>query len=364
MNQTMRQLFFIILLTAVLLVASCGPSAEEVATMTAAAWTPTPLPTATPTFTPTPIPYDLTVNVVDQDGNPIPAASVALPESGDDQPIAANDVGQVTWNNLTGDGGTLNVSSQGYLSAQQALSLVRGPNEVTVSLERDPYGLLPSDACMPGEKLVYAEDFQDNKADGWPEIQFNAPGWSLGPDPMDSANLVITAQYSEAAGGGPNFATLENYTLENGVWRMSYLIEGNLSRNSYMSFNWLHARGPVDLDGTEVFDSRYQLSMGSGSFEIRRLQQPVINIGVARAYRYPKDGEWHFLEIGTYQGITEVWVDGLLLMGYEDPQPLPAGGIDLEVLFSNNNASLYFDNISLCELSESFMPIPTVTPTP
>ena len=45
----------------VVLLISCGPSEEAIATMTAAAWTPTPLPTATPT----PIPYGLKVKVMD-----------------------------------------------------------------------------------------------------------------------------------------------------------------------------------------------------------------------------------------------------------------------------------------------------------
>jgi hypothetical protein len=360
----MKQLFFSMLVIVILLMAGCGPTAEEVATMTAAAWTPTPLPTATPTFTPTPVPYDLTVKVTDQAGNPIPGARVVLPESGDDTPVVADNGGQVTWTNLPGESGILDVTAQGYLRAQVSLSLERGPNEVTVTLEGDPLGLLPADACAVGETLVYAEDFQDSKADGWPEIKFNAPGWSLESDPLDSANLVVSAQFAEAAGGGPVNAHLEDYVLENGVWRMKFLVGGNLTGQNWFSFNWLHAREPFNLEGTEVFDSRYQLPMGNNYFEMRRLQQPLTNFSVGRGFRYPKAGEWHFLEIGTYQGNTEVWVDGVLTMGYEDPIPLPAGGIDLEVWLFDDGATLYFDNISLCELSEPFVPIPTATPAP
>ena len=63
----------IILITVALLLSACGPSAEQVATMTASAWTPTwtpsptststptptstPLPTSTPTSIPCPTPY-------------------------------------------------------------------------------------------------------------------------------------------------------------------------------------------------------------------------------------------------------------------------------------------------------------------
>ncbi|MFL7870374.1 MAG: carboxypeptidase-like regulatory domain-containing protein, partial [Anaerolineales bacterium] len=161
----MKRIFLAILLAAILLIASCGPSAEEVATMTAAAWTATPSPTATPTLTPTatPIPYDVTVKIIDQDGNPIPGANVVFPESGNDGPVIVDDGGQAVWNNLPGETGTLGVAAPGYFSAEQSLSLERGPNEVTVALERDPYGLLPAEACAPGEKLLYIEDFQDGQ---------------------------------------------------------------------------------------------------------------------------------------------------------------------------------------------------------
>ena len=51
MNQ--KHLFFTVLLMVSVIVSGCGPSAEQAATMTAAAWTATP----TPTLTPTPLPH-------------------------------------------------------------------------------------------------------------------------------------------------------------------------------------------------------------------------------------------------------------------------------------------------------------------
>jgi len=360
----MRRNFSFALAVLTLLVAGCGPSPEEAATMTAAAWTPTPMPTVTPTFTPTPIPYDLTVKITNQDGNPVPGAGVSLPESGDDKAINTDEAGHFTWNALSGESGTLNITAQGYLPLQQAITLERGPNEVVVALERDPYGVLPSDACAAGETLLYVDDFQDQKADGWQEIIYGAPGWSLEPDPLDQANLAISAHFAESLVGSPIWANLAEYTLENGVWRMDFLVFGKFTGNDSLSFNWLHAREPITLDETEVFDSRYQISIGSNYFAMRRLQQPLTNFEVGRARKYPKAGEWHFLEIGTYQGKTEIWVDGLITTEYTDPNLLPPGGIDLEVWFNNNSAALYFDNISLCELSAPFAPMPTPTPAP
>lgn len=51
-----KYLVFSVLLIVSMIISGCGPSAEQVATMTAAAWTPTPLPTSTSTPFPTQIP--------------------------------------------------------------------------------------------------------------------------------------------------------------------------------------------------------------------------------------------------------------------------------------------------------------------
>ena len=163
-----------------LLLSGCGPSAEQIATMTASAWTPTPLPTATPT----PLPYDLTVTVVDETGAPIAGASIVFPESGDGSPMQANDQGQYSWNNLRGEAVSLTVSAQGYVNAEQTATIQRGPNEVKVTLKRDPFAILPSEVCAPDQKILYVEDFQDGKSQGWQNISLgvdgNMPnGWTL-----------------------------------------------------------------------------------------------------------------------------------------------------------------------------------------
>ena len=340
---------FILFIIASLAISGCGSSPEEIATMTAEAWTPTPPPTATAT----PIPDGLTVQITDQDGNPVAGASVVFPESGDDQPVVADSGGQVSWNDLPGTGGILSISAQGYLPAQQSLNLERGPNEVIVTLQADPYGLLPSAACAAGETLVYVEDFQDGTADGWPEIQFNAPGWAVEPDPLDGSDFVISAHHSEMNGEGPIISNLQELVFENAAWRIRYRVADKLAGNNGFSFNWLHAREPIDMGGVEVFDSRYQLPVNQNDFEIRRLQQPVLNFSVARGKK-PKDGEWHYVEIATYQGYTEVWFDGVRNMTYQDPETLPAGGAGLEIWLMDDTAAIYFDDISICELSAPF----------
>jgi hypothetical protein len=64
---------------------------------------------------------------------------------------------------------------------------------------------------------------------------------------------------------------------------------------------------------------------------------------------------WYFFELSTYQGVTELWVDGGRLTSYTDPQPLPGGTIGLEThMFENAETVFYFDDIVVCELSAPF----------
>jgi hypothetical protein len=72
---------------------------------------------------------------------------------------------------------------------------------------------------------------------------------------------------------------------------------------------------------------------------------------------------WYYLEISTYEGLTQLWVNGRKLIGYQDPQPLPGGTIGLEVhMFKDGKATYYFDDLAVCKLSAPFKSLPTPTP--
>ncbi len=199
-----------VLLIAAFLLGACGPSAEEIATMTASAWTPTPVP---PTITPspTPLPYDLTVKVTDADGNPIAGALVVFPMSGSDEPVAADDSGQAAWTNLDGPAGTVTVVAQGYFKGEQSFNLNRGPNEIVVKLERDPFGLLPSDACGAGESLLYVEDYQDGEAQDWNYGGENPASIYVGPATDEAANSVWTIDATKITSYGDDTWLGANY---------------------------------------------------------------------------------------------------------------------------------------------------------
>lgn len=324
-----------------LLTAGCGPSAEEMAAMTAAAWTPTPPPTPTAT----PIPYDLTVHVTDASGAPITAASIVLPEAGSKKPVQMDASGQNTWTNLNGPTANLQVSAPGYFPALQTVTLERGPTEMSITLERDPNGLLAVDACAPDEKLLYTEDFQDGEAQGWRNITAATDlgeqnGWSIVQMLGDNMAAVFT-------GGHENLDDLQGMSFENFTWRLRIKAHG---RDGFSFINLKHA----PKQGGET---RYPIQWGTQPFmALTRLDFPEAgHVPVSTSNLRMKDGRWYYVEISVYQGSIQVWVDGKKAIDYTDPQPLPAGMISLEAHAPKDpNTAYYFDDLSVCELTAPF----------
>ncbi len=338
-----------VLLTIVLIMVGllgCGPSPEELATMTAEAWTPTPPPTSTPT----PIPYGLTVSVVDADGNPIADASVRLAELGEDEMAmqTTDPGGEVAWTDLPGETASLSVQGQGYFSGEASQTIERGSNEVTVTLEADPFGLLPSTACAPGETPLMIEDFQDGAAQHWDDItaalEFNAQnGWALVED--EPGNTVLTA--SQSAG----FATSSYYyegmePFENAVWRIRTKFVG---KDNDAFLNWRHG-------WNNTGDWRYIVQYGGPVLlDLSRLHYETGHFSVSRTQFGFREDQWYFFEIGTFEGETQLWVDGQMRAAYTDPQLMDPGTIGLEVhLFDGSNSVYTFDDIVVCGIEAPF----------
>ena len=340
----MKGKLFKILLVSFLLISliSCGPSEEAIATMTAAAWTPTPLPTPTPT----PIPYGLRVSITDKESIPISFAYVLLQELGEDM-HEVDDGGQVSFGGLPGDTVTLDVSAPGYFSSQVSETIERGENEISVILKQDPGGYLPSQACREDETLLYIEDFQDGKAQNWGPItnslEYNVPGWLIQPDTEKPDNQILIATNSS------DFANSDYDRLDpfsNAVWRIKVKFEGN---DNDMFLNWLHG-------GTDEGDWRYTIQFGGPAMlDLGRLQMPEPGHFSTGRSGWLKENQWYDFEISTFNGTTEVWLDGDNRISYTDPHPLEGGTIGLEVhLFEGSNSIYYFDNIAVCGLSAPF----------
>lgn len=318
-------------LAVVLLAAACGPSPEAVATMTAEAWTPTPPPTATPT----PVPFGLTVLVVDEASKAIAGARVTVPASGSDQPVIVDDQGRYSWPDLPGGETAMAAGAQGYRNAEQTFTLQRGPNEVTIALERDPFQLLPSEVCQPGQELLYLEDFEDGQAQDWPVTR---PAWAL--EQVEGRGTVLTKTAGEGA-----FLPSNVDNSGNTVW----LLE---TRNT-SEITWLYQRyggqGPAgSLANLIAFvGPRLMIQAGTGGGAAMQ------NLGSTVAPPPGEDG-WHRLAIAYFNGNIDIWIGDTLVLGVTDRAPLESGALALET--STTEGVTSYDNLVICSLAEPYAP--------
>jgi len=360
----MKTKFATVLLLTAFLLSACGPSAEQIATMTASAWTPTPVPpTVTPS--PTPVPYDLTVTVSDEAGAPVTDASIVFPESGSGDPVTADAAGQASWSNLGGAAGSLTVTAQGYLKGEQALTLERGANAVTVMLKRDVYAFLPSNACGAGEKLLYMEDFQDGQTDIRHYDGQPAPT-PLGAALDEAGNTVLIHDFSVPVGDYSSWynktSSDERVEFGDAVWRMRFLI----TKETDWGLSW-NSAAPNEIGGITTSGSSYGIYFNTSRHAgiTRNIWDasgnPVPNVGLGRVDEVLilKTNVWNYLEISTYQGQLQVWLNGVSALDVVDPTPLPPGGFEIQ---KGNAGIMYFDAISVCGLSAPFVSMPSPVP--
>jgi hypothetical protein len=167
-------------------------------------------------------------------------------------PVQADDQGMYSWTNVEGDEVSLTVTAQGYFEAKQSATIERGLNEVVVTLSRDPMGILPEEACAPGQPVLYIEDFQDGLSRGWETIPLGIGGdmpngWSI----IDEDGNKILVHADAPSGGGD---TLQERTFGNFVWHIKYKSVG---QDADMFFMWRLSR-------SDAGQKRYVVVVGGG----------------------------------------------------------------------------------------------------
>lgn len=334
------KIFKIILITSVvILLISCGPSEEAIATMTAAAWTPTPLPTPTPT----PMPYSVSIKVVDAKGAALQGAKLHFEALGENEDAiqTSDETGMASWMNLPDDFVFIRLTAPGYFSAEITETIERGLNEITASLERDPFGLLAADACRPEETLLYIEDFQDKSASEWRELERHPQIYSFEQD--EEGNFVLAVRDNEW-----KIEYLEGYEFTNFVWRLKFKAAEGLKGG--LAFHWGDSEG-------QWYQQEFQYDRSNNN--------PLVRFGIGEPFEgahkrsAPLEVDvWHRVEISFFNGLNRVWVDGEEFHSYADPDPLAFGKIAMNI-FPREGSLIILDDFSICELGAPFETIIT-----
>ncbi|NPV87257.1 MAG: carboxypeptidase regulatory-like domain-containing protein [Anaerolineae bacterium] len=284
---------------------ACGVLPEAAATQTAADWTPTPVPpTATPTPLPTPtatpVPYNVRITLKNAEGEPIADALVML-DAGEGLEARTDESGTAAFGDLPGETFTVKAAAQGYFAAESQQSIVRGENQVDLVLERDPYGLLPSQACAAGETPLMIEDLQDQTMQGWGDLSAKlasgVPGIEIVQDPEQPGNWVL--RIFSLGEGSFNDVGGYDQPLGDAVVRFRVLARGR----QHYHLNWHNSpagRYVAFIYGEpNAFGGRLDKFVGGEGFT---------------ALQFPGsygDEKWHFFEISTYQGEFQIWIDGV-----------------------------------------------------
>jgi hypothetical protein len=90
--------------------------------------------------------------------------------------------------------------------------------------------------------------------------------------------------------------------------------------------------------------------------------QPVFNIGkpdLGDKILILKPNVCHYLEISTYQGHLQVWLDGVSIVDVVDDMPLPPGAFSIG---KGDSGIICYDAISVCGLNAPFTSIPAPVP--
>ena len=213
-----------------------------------------------------------------------------------------------------------------------------------------PSTSLPAEACAPGQKVLYVEDFQDGQAQGWNTIQSSLNGsepfgWSV----IDEEGNKILVEAKRSSGGDE----MSRFTADNFVWHAKFKVSGN---DAGVFFMW---RISYTGDGMR---KRYVAVFGAQEkpFMIRFLDEPSgttpTNVGSGPRDMLKQD-RWYDITIAYFNGTHQVWYDGKKQIEYQDANPFPAGTIGFETHLDESKASHFFiDDLVICELTAPYEP--------
>jgi hypothetical protein len=294
----------------------------------------------------------LNATITDADGNPISGAAVKVVEMGNlDEAIQVTDnAGMAAWIDLPpGDLATLDLNVPGYFPRLEMVEITKGDTQVDVTLQRDPYGLLAVDACAPGETLAFVEDMQDGAMQGWnnlnTRLQAGVPNLGIIEDPAMQGNLLLMA-----SSPGPNahveLGGYETQPFGDAVWRMNVKSWKNMH---------LHAQWHTTNEGSLYIAFIYGQGEDAGRL-VKVTESTQFEVFFWNK-RIGGDDKWHTIEISTFQGEYQLWIDGVLLGRWADPDAIPEGYLGIGMDFWAADSLIYFDNISVCELNAPFVSI-------
>ena len=183
----------------------------------------------------------------------------------------------------------------------------------------------PAPACRPG--VLYCEDFEDGRADGW--VLSDPRG-----NPSSGWKVIREGTNDVFEGEGHQWATLENHSWGDYRVRFRLKLQGGVIHLNYRL-------GEV---------GRYFIGFHQEGLYLEKTGGSLTSTANAHSL-----GTWHTIEISGWGGHIQVSVDGKVELDYTDAKPLRNGTIAFESL---DDSSAQVDDIEILPAG----PEPTVRP--
>ena len=289
---------------------------------------------------PSSVTYSLVVHVADGDRNPITWATGDAQGVGSNLTKTTDSQGVLSWNDLTGNSGTLTVSAQGFVPVQQAIDLVEGSNEINISMTPDLLQLNPGSVCKADQTIIYVEDFEDTKAQDF--VGATAPIWNI-------KSITGLGNVFEASISGTGSQTDVQTKWDNAFLQFNLLSTGPLSMDFFIHSTVLD-------EGKDAGTYRYVISYNSGQAFNLSFEIPTNNGLLASGSDVAFDvNVWHTLTFAFFKGEISVYIDGVKQLSYTDQVPVGGGEFGFFIKDGTSGA-VQLDNIIVCSLNAPYAP--------
>ena len=223
-------------------------------------------------------------------------------------------------NNFDYDAGLTDTITVTYYAEEQsgrqaAGTIVAHGARVPLGLSYPSSGDWPTGqtSCLQSETELFASDFEKG-----------TEGWRFSDDELWS---VVQADGSNALRGAGHVHAYAGDNWGEVAWRMRVKL---LTGNAHLNFH--------DKDGL-----RYLISFGQYDTNVTWR-----DVGTGSNIHHSLN-KWHVVEISLLENVLRIGVDGVLEIEHPDSNPLPPGGIWLEVL---PDSEVLFDDVHICEPSD------------
>ena len=106
--------------------------------------------------------------------------------------------------------------------------------------------------------------------------------------------------------------------------------------------------GSAHLNFHDKDGLRYLISFGPGGTVFTRSTDSPSDVTIGGGVLHALN-KWYVVEISLFEKVLRIGIDGVLEIEQPDTNPLPPGGIWLEVL---PDSEVLFDDIRICEVRE------------